>query len=281
MLNKEQAETLAKTLKYNEVDAAAFVAAAIDPAVKEVKLPAGVQIFTDAEVTTLRTNVEAEGYTKGKVAGEEMAVKAVRTAENLEFEGKTVDKLVAAVKTKTLADANIAPDQRLAEKDKTIEKLRTTITGHETKITTLETEKTGLSLDAQLLGYIPANLAVQLGNTEVLGLVKGQYQFVRENDVIVAKQNGVTVMDNLQQPVPAKDVLTGYLKDRKMLVEGNGGTGGTGGGGRGGGSDRTTVVPQSYAEAAAAWKAEGKNENGSDFQAHIAGLQKENPNFVL
>lgn len=276
MLKKETIAQIAKLLK---VDEAAFTTALTAAEEADVAIPEGVVTFTTEELTSRdKANVK-KGYDNGSEASVEMLIKEQKRTLGLEFEGKDPDKFVEALKAKVLADAKVEPSAALQEKE-------TIITGLRANLQKLETEKNEvlsnvakIKVESTVARAIPADLIAGVEADEVLLTMRHKgYEFEEKDGQIVAKKAGEVIADNALRPLPIQDVIKGYVTERGWLDTGAGG----GKEGRGGTHSKPgTGVPSRLSEAEAAWKASGKNTGTADFQAHIEGVMKENPNFDI
>jgi hypothetical protein len=278
MLKQEHIASIAKLLK---LDATTLTAAIEAKEETDVAIPEGLTALTAAELASRDKTIKATGYTEGKSAGLEVFVKDKKEALGLDFEGKDPETFVTKLQEKVLADAKIAPNDKIAEKERTIAKLQENITTLTKDKEAIAAAKQQVELTNKVTRLIPSTqLAVEMEPEEVISSMSLRgYSFESDNGNLIVKKGGEIVSDPTSlKPLDAKEVVTGYLKERKWLAgeqqqqqqrEGRAGGNSSGKGG----------TPTKYSEAEAAWKAEGKSANGVEFTRHIEGLAAANKEF--
>lgn len=207
----------------------------------DVSLPAGHHIFSDDELAT-RDNSNKATYTK---AGTEIAVKQLKELVGLAYDGegsKDPKKFIEEYAKKVLADANINVDEKLTEREKTINKLRENIKAMETTQAENETKVKTAKQDYDLLTWIHDIKPDYLEDREVVNIIKMNNELFEENGQVFVKRNGEIVKDGkLQTPIPAKDAIRSFMTERKLVKAApaaDGGDGGGAGGGRGAGDSK-------------------------------------------
>lgn len=207
----------------------------------DVTLPTGLQIFSDDELAT-RDNSNKATYTK---AGTEIAVKQLKELVGLTYDGegsKDPKKFTEEYARKVLADANINVDEKIKDRDKTIGKLRETITGIESAQSAAEQKAAVAKQDYELLTWIHDIKPENLEDADIVGIIKRSNELFEENGNMFVKRNGEVVKDQkLQTPIPAKDAIRSFMTERKLVKTppvAEGGDGGNGGGGRGVGDSK-------------------------------------------
>lgn len=208
----------------------------------DVALPTGLQLFSDDELKT-RDDSNKSTYTK---AGTEIAVKQLKELVGLTYDGegsKDPKKFTEEYARKVLADANINVDEKIKDRDKTIGKLRETITGIESAQSAAELKASTAKQDYELLTWIHDIKPENLEDADIVGIIKRSNELFEENGNMFVKRNGEVVKDQkLQTPIPAKDAIRAFMTERKLVkatpVDNSGGEGGNGGGGRGVGDSK-------------------------------------------
>lgn len=231
-----------------------------------------LHVFTEDEIKIVKGN----SYKDGKKAGVEMDVDDVKKELGLEFQGKTVKGLVNAIKEKTLADANIQPNEKVKELNEKVTNLQATIKDFETKIAEKDAEVVGVKINGELYKYIPefGENAPALAKDEILQLMKANgYEPKLENNKTVFYKNGQLVKDKLENPVEAKDVVTTFLTEKKLVV--NDPTPG----GRGGSDKKPSTVVTNVKELKEQFQSQGKSVNGEEFAKAAEAYAKDNPEF--
>lgn len=254
-------ETLDKIAKAVKLDPAAFEAALKDEKEVDLKVEDGLENYTPDELTQLKKNE----YDRGKEVGVEMAVKDAKDKLGLSFQGKTIEGLATAVKTKALEEAKIEPDKRVSELEGKLATVQQTAQELQTKLTETERRANEATLQGQLLKHVPAGTLVE--PDEVLTLMKGKgYSFESTETGLVVKLNGKPVQDKLANPKPANEVITEFTKERKLVAEsaqtpaGRGGAGGAGGSG-----GKYTKMSEIKAD----FEKEGKSTLGAEFNQAV------------
>lgn len=278
MLKKEAISKIAAALKLDESALTTALSAADE---QDITIPEGLVVLTPAELASRDGANETKGYNKGEVAAIEKLVKEQKNTLGLEFEGKDPNKLFEAFKSKVLTDAKIEPSAALQEKE-------TIITGLRANLTKLEQEKQEIAaavskvkLEATVSKAIPTNLVAGVEPDEVLLTMRHKgYEFEEKDGVIVAKKNGEIVADTALRPLPVKDVINAYVKERNWIDDG-GGAGGDKTGRGGGHSTPKLPTPTKLSEVEKQWKEEGKNTGTAEFETHVSMLMKENKDFDL
>lgn len=274
MLKKEQITNIAKLLRLDE---ASLVAAMTSTDEVEVSIPE-VSVFTAEEITKRDESVKSAGYKEGKGAAVEMLVKEYREKLDLKFEGKDPEKLVEAIREKTLADAKVEPNKKIEELNGVIAKLQDNVKTFEAEKQTLVSQINASKTDSKLLSLFPANRNPLLKDEEYLNMIKNEYTFAEEDGKTVVKKSGEIVRDSkTQTPLEPKDVITGYFTERKWTdegVEGRQGRGGAGDTGKPG-------IHLKLSQLASDWEKSGKSTQGVEFQSAVEAARQANPNFDM
>jgi hypothetical protein len=213
-LKKDAIDKIAGLLKIKSADLETAIKAETEV---DVAIDDKLQVFTEPEVTTLKNNE----YARGKEAGVEMEIKTAKEKLGLEFTGKTIDGLLTAHKTKVIADAKIAPDQKVQELETKVTTLTNTVQEYETKLAAKDGEVSTIKINSELFKYIPApgENGPALGQDEIVQLMRGNgFEFKDDAGVVKTYKGGVLVADKLGNALPAKDVVTGFLTEKKLYV---------------------------------------------------------------
>lgn len=235
----------------------------------EIKIESDVVIREKAEDETFQANLRTEA----KTAGIEIAVKDARTKLGLDFQGKTIDNLIEAVKTKTLEDAKIEPEEKLKNAQKDIETLKVTIQTLTSEKQQIETQfgtfKKEGAINQKIQSLLPENLAIP--KDDILLIMKNKMSFdLDDAGRVVVKNSAGEIVKNptTLDPIDPKDEISKFFTDNKMYLKGN--DGGAGGGDSGGGSGKMTT------EAFIALKAkEGINHTDPKFIEEYDKLSKD------
>lgn len=269
-LKQETLEAIAKLtkIKADDLKAAIENKDEVDLAVDE-KLTA----LSEDEITTLKNNE----YKNGKEKGVEMAVKGVKEKLNLDFQGKTVEGLVEAAQKKAIEDAKVPANEQVKELQTKIATLQNTITEQDSKLAEKDKEVQGVKLSGELFKNIPAGASLE--NEEVIELMKLKgYGFEMKDGKLVASLNGQAISDKLSNPVPVKDVIEGFLKDKKLIADGAGGGNPEG---RGAGGGKAPVKYTKLSELKTRFQSEGKSLLGQEFNEAVQKAVTENKDFDM
>lgn len=277
MLKQDQIKMIAGLLK---LDAAALANAIKDEKEIDVTLPKEGQLLTASDLESRDKNIKSTGYNEGVSAGQEMLIKNLKQTHGLTFDGKDPEMFVNEFKTKILADAKLQPGEALKEKDLVIKNLQTNVATLTAEKQQIETKHKEYQLNGSLIREVP-QLGVALEPDEVISSMKRKgYAFeADQNGVLLTKLNGQIVRDaTTQNPIAVKDVIGGYVKERKWdkpEAEQPRGRG------AGNSAPVNTGNIRSLSAAQKAWEAEGKNANSADFAAQVQKLAKENTDFDM
>lgn len=170
-------------------------------------------------------NVKKEAST----ASLEIAIKNARNENGLEFQGKTMDNLVNAIKEKALADAQIEPNAKISELNKDLESLRGQLQTKESEFTELQDrfkrEGQERSINNKILDALPKE-GTTIGQDDLLTLFKSQHQVELSDDGnVVIKKNGQVMKDHLMSPMGLNDVINSFTTPYIKKAEGGRGKG--------------------------------------------------------
>jgi hypothetical protein len=270
-IDKQTLQKLAIVAKVKLEDLEAAQTAKEDTA---VAIPEKLSSYTDDEVQTLKTNE----YNSGKVAGVEMAVKDTKEKMGLNFSGKTIDGLLEAATKKALDEAKIQPDKQVQELQEKVTNLQNTVKGYETKMAEKDVEVSGMRINGELYKHIPApgDNGPALSQDNIIQLMKGDgYEFKQDNGIVAAYKSGKQLQDKLSNPLPVKDVITEFLKEKKLVTEE-----GTPGG-RGGDDKKPPVKATKLSELKKNFTDQGKSLLGEEFSQAVTQAVKDNKDFDL
>lgn len=271
MLSIETQKQIARLLK---VDEAGFLAALKDEKEVDVKIPE-LSIFTKEELASRDQNQKKLGYDDGKEAGLDLFIKDQKKKHGLEFDGKDPEAFVTSFQAKVLSDAKVEPNKQLQEKDAVIAKLQGNVSEYETKLFNMTQQMKASSLRSKLIKVVPAGLPFEPEEVIASMELRGYSFDEDEAGTVHPKLNGQVLRDEKTQNVlPHKAVIDAYITERKWASADEPEKAG-----RGGGSTRKTAGIGKASEAAAEWEKQGKSLNGSEYQAYVQEIAKNNPNF--
>jgi hypothetical protein len=266
-------EAIGKLLK---IDPAKLLEAEKSDQEVEVEVPADLQVFTKAELETRENNLKSTNIEAGK----EIMVKELKKATGLEFAGKDPEKFINEYKAKVLKDENISVDDKIKEKDKTIEGLRKNITERDTEITGLKAKATQAEGEAKMLGYFPKDRNSILTDKQYINLLKDEYELTEYEGKPAIKnlKTGEIEKDKTTlAPLEPATVIKGHFESAKWVASPTDTKQGPGGRGA---SDSTNpggiTNMKQFKEHAAA---QGWSLNGQQAQAELSKITTANPNF--
>jgi hypothetical protein len=234
----------------------------------EIAVDDKVVIRTEDEDTAFQNNLK----TAERTAALEIAVKKTRETLGLNFEGKTIEKLVDAVKAKTLEEANIEPNEKLKTLQNDIQTLKGTIqtlsTEKENAFSQLKQFKTETIVSNTLSSLIPKNVILPKSDMEII--IKNKFGFdVDESGNIVVKQgNDILKNPTTLDPLAPKDVISKFFEENPTYLKGAGGGSGDGDSGNSGG----VMTLEKYVENA---QKEGKQINSVEFSREVEQAMKD------
>jgi len=241
---------------------------------KEVDLPIDekLTVFSEDEVTTLKDNE----FKRGKVSSVEIAVKDVKEKLKLDFTGKTIDGLVEAVQKKAVEEAKISPDKKVTELQEKVTTLQATVTDQEKKLAEKETEVSGVKINGELFKSVPADTTLE--PDEVIGIMKMKgYDFKMDEGKLVVTKDGKIVQDKVANPLPVKQVIEEFVKEKKLNGKSADPEGGRGGGGGG----KAPVKFSKLSEIKAHFNEQKKSLLGAEFSEAVTKAAAENKEFVM
>lgn len=185
---------------------------------------------------TLRTPEEEQTFVTNlsktlHKAGEEIAVKQYR--EQFGFEGKSVEKLIEAVKTKTLEDAKIEPAEQLKKITQTLQEKETALQNALKTVSEKENEfksyKNNTLLDRQLDSFIPDSTILPKDDIKLILKTRLKFDFDENGNILALDSQGNIIKDpTTANPKPAKDVIENFFKDNQTYLKPiQGGAGGS------------------------------------------------------
>lgn len=268
MLKKETIDKISTLLKIKPEDLTTAIA---DKEEVDVAIDDKLMVLTDTEKTTLEKNK----YDEGKKAGVEMEVDKIKKEAGLDFQGKTVKGLVEAAQKKTLEDAKIPEAEKVKELQTKLEKVQSTATELEKKLTEKDAEVNSVKTQGLIVKDLPTNTT--LPGDKVLLLMKADgYEYKNEDGKIVWYKDGKALTDKLGNNLATKDVATEYVTTNKLSTEEIIPPGGRGGGDKKpvGGFTKLSEVKKHFEDS-------GKSTLGSEFAEAVENAAKDNKEFVM
>ena len=221
----------------------------------------------------LRTSEEEGSFIENhkkdaRKEGLEIAVKQYR--EEFEFEGRTIDKLIEGVKTKTLADAKIEPTEKLKLMQTTLDEKETALQNALTKVGEKDAEftsyKNQYSLNTEMLKNLPENLANS--NEDMLLILNSKRNYAYDennNPVVIGADGNILKNTTTASPISVKEDMESFFKDNQNYLKPNSG-------GAGGSDSKSAGAKMSMDDFIAAQDAKGNRPNSPEFTAELKPL---------
>jgi hypothetical protein len=154
----------------------------------------------------------------------ETAVKEQRNNLGLDFQGKTIENLVSAIKSKTELENKIEPDEKFktlkSEFDGLVSKLNEKDAEFNSFKTQIEKTNTLNEIKGEFTKYIPDNVLVSKSTIFTEAKEKG-FSFEKEEGKIVIKDaNGNVLKDDNYSPISVKDWVSNFSTPYLAKVEG-------------------------------------------------------------
>lgn len=270
MLSPSLIQKIESLLKIKGLEAAIKDEKEVDIAIDEK-----LSTFTEEEIQTLKSN----SYKDGKKAGVEMEVDELKKEMGLEFQGKTVKGLSDAIKKKTLEEAKIEPAEKVKELEQKLSTAQNTVKELEGKIAEKDNEVASTKVNTELYKYIPPPKedGPAIDQDDIIYKMKREgLEFKFENGKIIPYKNGQKLTDKVGNDLAPKEVVEGFLKEKKLIAEPAPTPGG-----RGAGDQKPTGKPGSVSELKKQFEAQGKNVQGQEFMVAVEAAAKDNPEFKM
>jgi hypothetical protein len=271
MLSQKQVALIAKLLKIKAED---IESAIKDEKEVEIEIDEKLSVFTADELKVLNANK----YNDGKKAGVEMSVDEQKKKLGLDFTGKDIDKLIESVQAKAIADAKIEPDQKVKEITEKFTALQKTVGDYETKLKEKESEVENIYTLSEVQKFIPDSFGDKaLTKDDAIAMMKANgYDWKKVDGKVVFYKAGAELRDAVQNPLGAKDVVTSFLKEKKLIGEEE-----TVPAGRGGGNRKPPAAYTKLSEIKKKFEEEKKSTLGSEFKAEVDKAVAANKDFDM
>ena len=159
----------------------------------------------------------------------ETAVKEQRNNLGLDFQGKTIENLVSAIKAKSESESKIEPDEKFKILKTEFDGLVSKLNEKDTEFNLFKTqiEKTNLlnEIKGEFTKHIPDNVLVSKSTIFTEAKEKG-FSFEKEDGKIVIKDtNGNVLKDDNYSPITVKDWVSNFSTPYLAKAEGGKGEG--------------------------------------------------------
>lgn len=220
MYSKETIKKIAEVLK---LDVAKFEADLKSDNEVALEVPA---LYTEEDKTRFGEN----RFNEGKKAASEILVKDLKVKHGLEFEGKTVEGFIEKFTEKVIADAKIAPDEKVKKLENENKELKSKVQEATEQVTAKEKEFADrlfqVETKTQILSHIPEKTIIPRDDLAVLFM--NSHRVAKEDDRVIVYKGTEPLKDNVLNPIPLKDVVSQFAE---KYIDKNGMGGGDGGGG--------------------------------------------------
>ena len=170
----------------------------------------------------------------------EIAIKEQRNALGLDFQGKTMENLVTALKTKVEAESKIEPEEKYKTLKSDFEKLQQNLQQKEAEFNTFKTNIEKQNELNEIKGEFTKHIAGEtlVSKTTIFTEAKERgYSFEKQEGKIVVKLNGEVQKNNdTLSPITVKDFVTEFQTPYLKTPTGGAGGGDDGGSGAKAGS---------------------------------------------
>jgi len=154
----------------------------------------------------------------------ESAVKEQRSILGLDFQGKTFENLISAIKEKTESESKIEPEEKYKTLKSEFDGLLSKLNEKDSEFNLFKSqiEKTNLinEIKGEFTKYIPDNTLVSKSTIFTEAKEKG-FSFEKEEGVVVIKDsNGNILKDDNYSPISVKDWVSNFSTPYLPKVEG-------------------------------------------------------------
>lgn len=274
-------ETIQKIAALLKIEKAKVDEALASDQEMDLEIPQGLTVFSGADLESRDNGIKKQGIEAGK----EIAIKDLKSAAGLEYDGKDPAKFLEQITAKVKTDSNITVDQQIKDKDKVIDGLRKNLGERDSKISELTTAAESARMDSELLGMFPANRSNILSDPEYLSLIRNNYEIIQHDGVraVRNKQTGEPVLttDTLK-PISPADVIKSHFETKKWVAEADNGGGSTPKGrGAGDGRHNNTGGITNMAQFQAHLKEQNIHPSSERASAMLNDIASKNPNFDM
>lgn len=211
MINETQLKEIAK--RAGVLDVKKFIEAAKSQDEQTIELSEDGAFMTPDEIQGVEARGEKVGYEKGKTAGYEILTKEVKRLGEVEFEGKTAQNIVSALKEKYSTEAGKEPNKKIEELEADKKKLQLALTEKETEVTTLKNNIDNIYVESEIKTKLPEKLENGLTREDIFTLYQANRKVVKTEhgyEIIDIKKNEV-LKDKKLNPLKVEDDIATFL----------------------------------------------------------------------
>ena len=163
------------------------------------------------------------------IAAVEIAVKKARAEKGLAFEGKTIENLLEAQKSKVIAEANLNPDKKVSELEKDLSTMRMNFENANKKLIEVENEfkqkENFRTIKDTIISEIPANTIIPKEDVINIFFSKNKAELSENGSVIFKRGEDVLKNQITLNPLTVKEVMKEFITP--YIAPPTGGGGGT------------------------------------------------------
>lgn len=206
-------ETLKKIAKRAGINESEFLTALKAESDKDISIEDDGEFMTTEEIQSLGSKPNKTSYEEGKKAGLEILIKESKRLAGVEFEGKTVENLVTALKEKYEVDAKQEPNAKIETLQKEKVQLQKMIDEKEGEIAKREAKITDLFIESNIKTKLPDKTESGLTREDLFILYGAKRKFNRTDnglELIDPKTNEV-IKDKKLNPVSIDNDINEFL----------------------------------------------------------------------
>jgi len=188
------------------------------------KIDLSTKVIVDKSIYDERiANIKKESSTMAL----EIAIKEQRNALGLDFQGKTMENLVNAIKSKVESESKVEPEEKFKALKTDFEKLQENYNAKETEFVTFKTniekQQEFNEIKNEFTKHISGETLVSKSTIFTEAREKG-FSFEKEEGKIVVKQNGeIQKNKDTLSPITVKDFVVNFVSPYLKSPSGGGG----------------------------------------------------------
>lgn len=216
------------------------------------------------DLTTREGNLRKEGFDEGKIAGEEILVKAIRDEFGIEKAAlpkkANAKQIKEVIHTSVAAELKISPDKRIGELTNDITALQDTVKKKDEKISDLtssyQRKEQQSAIRHTILGKIPDKTKIPKEDVLNLFMSKHRVELADDGKLVFKNDEGIMKNETTRAPLTIDEVIPTFITP---YLEGPGG--GAGGEDK---PNQSTGAPGTMAAFIKEMETAGKNPSGSE-----------------
>ena len=186
--------------------------------------------YNDADLEALKERIGKEKYNEGKQAGSEMTIKEAREKYKLDFEGKSIDNLVDAVKKSVSKDASVREKELQTSLESLQSKYEKDITEKDTAINQMNSQFKQMTIRNEIISQVPKLDVLKPDQFVMLAESNFTFDKSEEGSILVKDKSGNVLKDKLERPIKPADILEDFAVKNGWVKKDGRGDGNYGGG---------------------------------------------------